>query len=41
MFEYHYRYSELKKLHETLETLKADLPAFPGSYWWKSVNSNI
>ncbi|CAD8194314.1 unnamed protein product [Paramecium pentaurelia] len=40
-FEYHYRYSELKKLHETLETLKADLPAFPGSYWWKSVNSNI
>ncbi|CAK91861.1 unnamed protein product (macronuclear) [Paramecium tetraurelia] len=40
-FENHYRYSELKRFHETLETLKVDLPAFPGSYWWKSVNSNI
>ncbi|CAD8113901.1 unnamed protein product [Paramecium sonneborni] len=40
-FQIHFRYSELKKFHETLETLKADLPIFPGSYWWKSVNSNL
>ncbi|CAD8106688.1 unnamed protein product [Paramecium primaurelia] len=40
-FENNYRYSELKRFHETLETLKTELPTFPKSYWWKSVNSNF
>ncbi|CAK59843.1 unnamed protein product (macronuclear) [Paramecium tetraurelia] len=39
-FENDYRYSELKRFHETLQTLKTELPVFPKSYWWKSVNSN-
>ncbi|CAD8117948.1 unnamed protein product [Paramecium sonneborni] len=40
-FQIHLRYSELKKFHESLETLKVNLPIFPGSYWWKSVNTNL
>ncbi|CAD8125686.1 unnamed protein product [Paramecium sonneborni] len=40
VFSNQHRYSELKKFHEALETLKITLPSFPGSYWWKSVNSD-
>lgn len=34
------RYSELKKLHDSLETLKAPLPKFPSTNWWRATNSS-
>ncbi|CAK91749.1 unnamed protein product (macronuclear) [Paramecium tetraurelia] len=40
VFSNQQRYSELKKFHQALETLKITLPSFPGTHWWKSVNSD-
>ncbi|CAD8074371.1 unnamed protein product [Paramecium primaurelia] len=40
VFHNQHRYSELKKFHQALETLKITLPSFPGTHWWKSVNSD-
>ncbi|CAD8164964.1 unnamed protein product [Paramecium octaurelia] len=39
-FSVDYRYSHLKLLHESLSTLKASLPKFPPSNWWRSTNDN-
>ncbi|CAD8125320.1 unnamed protein product [Paramecium sonneborni] len=40
VFYNQHRYSELKKFHQALETLKITLPSFPGTHWWKSVNQH-
>ncbi|CAD8155195.1 unnamed protein product [Paramecium pentaurelia] len=39
-FSVDYRYSHLKLLHESLSTLKASLPKFPPTNWWRSTNNN-
>ncbi|CAD8067438.1 unnamed protein product [Paramecium sonneborni] len=39
-FQVDYRYSHLKLLHESLQTLKTSLPKFPSSNWWRSTNNN-
>ncbi|CAD8178950.1 unnamed protein product [Paramecium octaurelia] len=40
VFHNQHRFSELKKFHQALETLKITLPSFPSTHWWKSVNSD-
>ncbi|CAD8194120.1 unnamed protein product [Paramecium pentaurelia] len=39
-FSVDYRYSHLKKLYESLQTLKGSLPKFPPTNWWRSTNQN-
>lgn len=39
-FDTDFRYSQLKKLNEALETIKVPLPKFPSTNWWRSTNSN-
>ncbi|KAM3130639.1 hypothetical protein pb186bvf_017231 [Paramecium bursaria] len=39
-FTVEYRYSDLKRLNEQLETLKVQLPKFPGTQWWRNTNAN-
>lgn len=39
-YEVPFRYSELKKFHESFETLKVKIPKFPATSWFHDVNSD-